>query len=40
MLGQFPDAIQTAIIESMDTHNTMAMKALSDDTVKNGLASI
>ena len=40
MLGQFPEAIQTAIIESMDTHNTMAMKALSDDTVKNGLANI
>lgn len=40
MLGQFPEAIQTAIIESMDTHNTMAMKALSDDVVKNGLASI
>ncbi|WP_019613511.1 type I restriction endonuclease subunit R [Psychromonas ossibalaenae] len=40
MLGQFPEAIQTAIIESMETHNTMAMKALSDDTVKNGLASI
>ncbi len=40
MLGQFPEAIQTAIIESMETHNTMAMKALSDSAVKDGLASI
>ncbi|WP_411993382.1 type I restriction endonuclease subunit R [Agarivorans sp. DSG3-1] len=40
MLGQFPEAIQTAIIESMETHNTMAMKALSDNAVKDGLASI
>jgi len=40
MLGQFPEAIQTAIIESMETHNTMAMRALSDSAVKEGLASI
>lgn len=40
MLGQFPEAIQAAIIESMETHNAMAMKALSNDLVKNGLASI
>lgn len=40
MLCQFPEAIQITIIESMDTHNTMAMKALSDNAVKDGLASI
>ncbi len=40
MLGQFPEAIQTAIIESMETHNVCAMKALSNNAVKDGLASI
>lgn len=40
MLGQFPEAIQKAIIESMDTHNVMAMKALSNDIVSQGLASL
>jgi type I restriction enzyme R subunit len=40
MLGQFPEAIQNAIIESMDTHNTMAMKALSSDLVSKGIASL
>ncbi|WP_198341846.1 hypothetical protein [Oceanisphaera avium] len=40
MLGQFPEAIQTAIIDSMDTHNAMAMKALSSDLVAKGIASL
>ena len=40
MLGQFPEAIQNAIIESMDTHNAMAMKALSSDLVSKGIASL
>lgn len=40
MLGQFPEAIQTAIIDSMDTHNSMAMKALSSDLVAKGIASL
>ncbi|PMM44933.1 type I restriction endonuclease subunit R [Vibrio breoganii] len=40
MLGQFPEAIQTAIIESMETHNEMAMKALSEELVSKGIASL
>jgi len=40
MLGRFPEIVQTAIIESMETHNAMAMKALSDDAVRKGLSSI
>ena len=40
MLGQFPEAIQTAIIESLETHNEMAMKALSEELVSKGIASI
>ena len=40
MLGQFPEAIQTAIIDSLDTHNIMAMKALSSEQVSKGIASL
>lgn len=42
VLSAMSFAIQAAIIESMETHKAMAMamKALSDDTVKNGLVSI
>ncbi len=40
MLGQFPEAIQTAIIDSLDTHNVMAMKALSSEEVSKGIASL
>ncbi len=40
MLGQFPEAIQTAIIDSLDTHNAMAMKALSNELVSKGITSL
>lgn len=40
MLGQFPEAIDKAIIDSMDTHNLMAMKALTDPNVRQGLISL
>ena len=40
MLGQFPEAINRAIIESMDVNEKMGMKALTSEHVAKGLASI
>lgn len=40
MLGQFPESINNAIIESMDVHNEMAMKLLSNDAVAKGFAGL
>ncbi|MGL5948347.1 MAG: hypothetical protein ACRCYV_04690, partial [Aeromonas sp.] len=40
MLGQFPESINTAIIESMDVHNEMAMKLLSNEAVAKGFAGL
>ncbi|WP_196140646.1 type I restriction endonuclease subunit R [Aliikangiella sp. G2MR2-5] len=40
MLGQFPEAINKAIIESMGVHEKMATLALSNDDVAKGLASL
>ncbi|MGL4733989.1 MAG: hypothetical protein ACRCWB_02590 [Enterovibrio sp.] len=38
MLGQFPDSISKAIIESMDVHNDMALKLLSNEAIAKGFA--
>jgi type I restriction enzyme R subunit len=40
MLGQFPEAINRAIIENLDVNERMGMKALSDEHVAKGLASL
>lgn len=40
MLGQFPESINNAIIESMDVHNEMAMKLLSNEAVAKGFAGL
>ncbi|MGL6175976.1 MAG: type I restriction enzyme subunit R domain-containing protein, partial [Vibrionaceae bacterium] len=40
MLGQFPDSISKAIIESMDVHNDMALKLLSNEAIAKGFAGL
>ena len=40
MLGEFPKSINDAIIGSMDVHNEMAMKLLSDEAVAKGFAGL
>jgi type I restriction enzyme R subunit len=40
MLGQFPESISNAVIESMDVHNDMAMKLLSNEAVAKGFAGL
>lgn len=40
MMGGFTDAISDAVISSLDTHQNMATKVLSEERVKNGLANI
>lgn len=40
MLGQFPESINNAIIESMDVHNEMAMKLLSNEAIAKGFAGL
>ncbi len=40
MLGQFPEAINRAVIESMDVNEKMGMKALTSEHVAKGLASL
>lgn len=40
MLGQFPESISNAVIESMDVHNEIAMKLLSNEAVAKGFAGL
>lgn len=40
MLGQFPESISNAVIESMDVHNDMAMKLLSNEAVAKSFAGL
>ncbi|WP_299011738.1 DEAD/DEAH box helicase family protein [uncultured Shewanella sp.] len=40
MLGEFPTSINDAVIESMDVHNDMAMKLLSNEAVAKGFAGL
>ncbi|MDY0206654.1 MAG: DEAD/DEAH box helicase family protein [Pseudomonas sp.] len=40
MLGQFPDSINKAVIESMGIHEKMAMKVLSNEAVAHGFVSL
>ncbi|MCU8037336.1 DEAD/DEAH box helicase family protein [Shewanella sp. SM69] len=40
MLGQFPESINTAVIESMGIHEQMAMKVLSNEAVARGFAGL
>ena len=40
MLGQFPESINNAVIESMDIHNDMAMKLLSNEAIAKGFAGL
>lgn len=40
MLGEFPASINNAVIESMDVHNDMAMKLLSNEAVAKGFAGL
>ena len=40
MLGQFPEAINRAVIESRDVNEKMGMKALTSEHVAKGLASL
>jgi type I restriction enzyme R subunit len=40
MLGEFPTSINNAVIESMDVHNDMAMKLLSNEAVAKGFAGL
>ncbi|MFZ3465012.1 type I restriction endonuclease subunit R [Vibrio harveyi] len=40
MLGEFPNSINNAVIESMDVHNDMAMKLLSNEAVAKGFAGL
>ena len=39
MLGQFPESVNQAVIESMGIHEKMALKVLSSDAVAKGVAS-
>ncbi|CAH7464442.1 type I restriction enzyme, R subunit [Vibrio crassostreae] len=40
MLGEFPNSINNAVIETMDVHNDMAMKLLSNEAVAKGFAGL
>ncbi|MFC0179032.1 hypothetical protein [Thorsellia kenyensis] len=40
MLGQFPESINKAIIESMDIHSEMASKILSNELIAKGFAGL
>ncbi|MGB0833335.1 MAG: type I restriction endonuclease subunit R [Psychrobium sp.] len=40
MLGQFPESINEAVIESMGIHEKMAMKVLSNEAVAKGFAGL
>ncbi|PNH81113.1 restriction endonuclease subunit R [Vibrio diazotrophicus] len=40
MLGQFPESINDAVIESMGIHEKMAMKVLSNEAVAKGFAGL
>ncbi|MCG6202707.1 hypothetical protein KSO91_15920 [Psychromonas antarctica] len=40
MLGQFPESINNAVIESMGIHEKMAMKVLSNEAVAKGFAGL
>ena len=40
MLGQFPESINNAVIESMGIHEKMAMKVLSNETLAKGFAGL
>ncbi|BDX01731.1 type I restriction-modification system, restriction (R) subunit [Marinomonas pontica] len=40
MLGEFPNSINNAVIESMGVHNDMAMKLLSNEAVAKGFAGL
>ncbi|MEZ9286893.1 type I restriction endonuclease subunit R [Vibrio lentus] len=40
MLGEFPNSINNAVIESMDIHNDMAMKLLSNEAVAKDFAGL
>lgn len=40
MMGGFITKVNDAVMDSLDTHKSMATKVLSEDRVKNGLASI
>ena len=40
MLGEFPNSINNAVIESMDIHNDVAMKLLSNEAVAKGFAGL
>ncbi|MGI2109713.1 type I restriction endonuclease subunit R [Shewanella frigidimarina] len=40
MLGEFPISINNAVIESMDVHNDMAMKLLSNEAIAKGFAGL
>lgn len=40
MLGQFPESITEAVIESMGVHEQMAMKVLSNDAVAKNFAAL
>ncbi len=40
MLGQFPESINEAVIESMGIHEGMAMKVLSNEAVAKGFAEL
>ncbi|CAM2792312.1 Type I restriction endonuclease subunit R [Vibrio rarus] len=40
MLGEFPNSINNAVIESMDVHNDMAMKLLSNEAIAKGFAGL
>lgn len=40
MLGDFPQAVQNAVIESMGAHNDLATRFLSDERVSRGVAQL
>ena len=40
MLGQFPESINEALIESMGVHEQMSMKVLSNDAVAKNFAGL
>lgn len=40
MLGDYPTAVQSAVIGSMDAHNELAMQVLSSDRVAKGFAAL
>ncbi|MBP6122794.1 MULTISPECIES: hypothetical protein [Providencia] len=40
MLGQFPESINEAVIESMGIHEKIAMKALSNEAIAKGFAGL